>query len=112
MNLVHFFILSLTAAYENEQQELTRLSALLEHEIETEAQKVVDIDKFLALAEKYAEISELTAPIVNELISKLIIHSPEKRYSRKHVTIEVFFTYVGKIRIPLHRKTAEIQSIA
>ena len=88
------------------------MTAMLEREIETEAQKVVDIDKFLALAEKYAEITELTAPMVNELISKLVIHSPEKRYSRKHVTIEVFFTYVGKIRIPLHRKTAQIQSIA
>ena len=104
--------LKLSGDYENEHQKLIRLSAMLELEIETEVQKVVDIDKFLALAEKYAEISELTVPMVNELISKLVVHNPEKRYSRKHVIIEVFFTYVGKICIPLHRKTAESQSIA
>ena len=73
---------------------------------------MVNIDRFLALAEKYAEISELTALMVNELMSKLVVHSPKKGYSRKHVTIEVSFTYVGKVRIPLHCKTAEIQSVA
>ena len=104
--------LKLSGDYEKEQQELSKLSAMLEREIEAEAQQMVDIDKFLALAERYAEIAELTAPMVNELISKLVIHSPEKRYSRKHVTIEVFFTYVGKIRIPLYSKTIDQQGIA
>ena len=55
---------------------------------------------------------ELTAPIVNELISKIVVHSPEKRYSRKHVTIEVFFTYVGKIRIPINIENMEDVDIA
>jgi len=49
----------------------------------------------------------LTAPIVNELISKIVVHSPEKRYSRKYVTIEVFFTYAGKIRIPISIENTE-----
>lgn len=38
---------------------------------------------------------------MNELIDKIVVHSPEKIGGRKHVTIEVYFTYVGKIRIPL-----------
>lgn len=43
----------------------------------------------------------LDAATVNELIEKIVIHSPEKIGGKKHVTIEVDFTYVGKIRIPL-----------
>lgn len=44
---------------------------------------------------------ELDAYTVNELIDKIVVHSPEKIGGRKHITIEVYFTYVGKIRIPL-----------
>ena len=46
-------------------------------------------------------LQELDAATVNELIEKIVIHSPEKIGGKKHVTIEVYFTYVGKIRIPL-----------
>lgn len=38
---------------------------------------------------------------INELIEKIVIHSPKKIGGKKHVAIEVYFTYVGRIRIPL-----------
>ncbi len=44
---------------------------------------------------------EISALMGNELIE--IIHIPEKIGGKKHVTIEVYFTYVGKIRIPLSK---------
>lgn len=47
------------------------------------------------------EMQELDAPLLNELVSKIVVHSPERIKGKKHVTIEVYFTYVGKIRIPL-----------
>ncbi|WP_408611448.1 DUF4368 domain-containing protein [Lientehia hominis] len=47
------------------------------------------------------EIQELDAALLNELVSKIVVHSPERIGGKKHVTIEVYFTYVGKIRIPL-----------
>ena len=104
--------LKLSAEYEREQQEINKLAGMLKREIEAKAAQMVDMDKFFALADKYADISELTAPMVNELISKIVIHKPEKRYSKKHVTIEVFFTYVGKIKIPLYSKVIDQQGIA
>ena len=111
-NLAYFFVLPLTAAYEQEQQEITQLAAKLEREIESETVQMVDMDKFFVHADRYVNLTELTAPIVNELISKIVVHSPEKRYSRKHVTIEVFFTYVGKIRIPINIENTEDVDIA
>lgn len=36
-------------------------------------------------------------------MEKIIIHSPEKIGGKKHVMIEVYFTYVGKIRIPFSK---------
>lgn len=46
-------------------------------------------------------MQELAAATVNELIEKIVIHSPERIGGKKHVTIEVYFAYVGRIRIPL-----------
>lgn len=112
MGRLQDFILKLSTQYENEQQEIAQLAANLEQQIEMESAQMVDMDKFFILADKYAEITELTAPIVNELISKIVVHSPEKRYSRKHITIEVFFTYVGKIRIPISMENADSVDIA
>ena len=103
--------LKLSAQYEQEQRE-AHLAAKLERGIETETAQMVDMDKFFVLADRYANLTEFTAPIVNELISKIVVHSPEKRYSRKHVTIEVFFTYVGKIRIPINIENTEDMDIA
>lgn len=93
----------LSAQYEMEQEEIRQLSAALEKEIAEESEQVSDVGRFLQLAEQYSEIQELDASTVNELIEKIVIHNPEKIGGRKHVTIEIYFTYVGKIRIPLHK---------
>ena len=91
----------LSAQYETEQAEIQQLAASLEREIENEARQIADVGRFLQLADRYSDLQELDAATVNKLIEKIVIHSPEKIGGKKHVTIEVYFTYVGKIRIPL-----------
>ncbi|MFR9310622.1 recombinase family protein [Hydrogeniiclostridium mannosilyticum] len=93
----------LSAQYETEQAEIRQLSETLEREIAEEAEQVSDVGRFLQLAERYSNIQELDAATVNELIEKIVIHNPKKIDGRKHVTIEIYFTYVGKIRIPLQK---------
>lgn len=93
----------LSAQYETEQAEIGRLAKALEQEIESEAGQVADVGRFLQLADRYSDLQELDAATVNELIEKIVIHSPEKIGGKKHIMIEVYFTYVGKIRIPLSK---------
>ena len=93
----------LSAQYEAEQKEIKTLASVLEGEIEDDAKQAVDVERFLNLAERYSELQELDAATVNELIDRIVIHNPERIDGRKHVTIEVFFTYVGRIRIPLQK---------
>ncbi len=93
--------LKLSADYEKEQQGIENLVAMLEKEIEAEAGQLEDVDRCLKLAEKYSDITELTAPILNELVEKIMVHNPERIKGYKHVTVEIYFTHVGKIRIPL-----------
>lgn len=93
--------LKLSRQYENEQAEIEQLAAVLEREIETQAGQVSDVNKFLNLVDKYLDIPELDAAILNELVSKIVVHSPVRENRRKHVQIDLYFTYVGQIRIPL-----------
>lgn len=93
----------LSAQYEEEQAEIQQLSLALEREIDEESGQVADVGRFLQLAEKYSELQELDAYTVNELIDKIVIHNPEKIDGKKHITIEIYFTYVGKIRISLQK---------
>ena len=93
----------LSAQYEAEQAEIQQLSAALEQEISRGTEQVADVGRFLQLAEKYSNLQELDAAMVNELIQKIVVHSPEKINGKKHVTIEIYFTYVGTIRIPLKK---------
>lgn len=99
--LSDFRFQKLSAQYETEQAEIQRLAVSLEYEIENEAGQSADVGRFLQLADKYSDLQELDAATVNELIEKIVIHSPEKIGGKKHVKIEVYFTYMGKIRIPL-----------
>ena len=93
--------IKLSEDYEREQQELTQLASALEREIEADETQIVDMGRFFALADKYADLTELSAPLLNELVSKILVHKPEKKWGRKHITIEVFFTFVGRIVIPV-----------
>ena len=64
-------------------------------------QHIYEDNEFLKLVDKYLDIPELDAAILNELVSKIVVHSPVRENGRKHVQIDLYFTYVGQIRIPL-----------
>lgn len=93
--------LKLSRQYEKEQAEIEQLAAVLEREIETQAGQVSSVNEFLKLVDKYLDIPELDAAILNELVSKIVVHSPVRENGRKQVRIDLYFTYVGQIRIPL-----------
>ena len=93
--------LKLSQEYEKEQAEISRLATALEQEVVSEAGQIADVGRFLELVDRYMEIQELDAALLNEMVSKIVVHSPERIDGKKHVTIEVYFTYVGKIRVPL-----------
>lgn len=50
---------------------------------------------------KYSEVK--VAGQIVELIQKIVVHSSKKINGKKHVTIEIYFTYVGTVRIPLKK---------
>ena len=49
------------------------------------------MNEFLKLVDKYLDIPELDAAILNELVSKIVVHSPVRENGRKHVQIDLYF---------------------
>ena len=59
------------------------------------------MNEFLKLVDKYLDIPELNTAILNELVSRIVVRSPVKENGRRQMRIDLYFTYVGQIRIPL-----------
>ena len=61
--------------------------------------------KFIRLAESYSNFEELTPVIINEFISKIIVHERDVKRARYVVQrIEVYFNYIGKFENELTKQ--------
>ena len=56
---------------------------------------------------KYTEIKELTPEIVNELIDKIYVYQQTKLNGKKYQQIDIYYTGVGIIGIPLNEYELE-----
>ena len=90
---------ALTGGYEEEKQELTIRSEMLEQEINTEKERMLNADRFLKVVQRYTEIQELTPEIVREFIEKIVVHERSEPWKKKNYTqqIDVYFNFVGQV---------------
>lgn len=59
-----------------------------------------NVDKFIKLIRKYTEFEELTPIMINEFVSKVVVHTAKGRGSSRTQEIDVYLNYVGRITIP------------
>lgn len=85
----------LTCGFDNEKNTLEARITELNNNIGRSASHVSDARKFVAIAKKYADLSELTFENVNALIDKVLIHELDR--DRRIREIEIFYSGVGKI---------------
>ena len=97
----------LSAEYEQEQAELETVIAADQVELEIFHADATRADQFMALAKKYTDFSELTTPMINEFIEKILIHAPEKIDGERTMEIEIFLKFVGKFDVPMPEPTPE-----
>jgi site-specific DNA recombinase len=90
----------LSACYETEQKDLQKSVAELETQLSKEEQSIANTEQFLAIVKRYTEITQLTAPLINEFIEKIVIHSPQKTNGKRTQTIEIVYNAVGILDIP------------
>ncbi|NBI62000.1 DUF4368 domain-containing protein [Clostridiales bacterium] len=66
--------------------------------LEETKEETDDAKRWIDLIQKYSAINELTAPLLNELIEKIVVHQSWKDGNGKTVReIEIYYRFVGKI---------------
>lgn len=55
---------------------------------------------FMELAKRYTDFEELTPAMINEFISKIVVHRASGKGADREQEVEIFLNYVGKIEIP------------
>jgi len=91
---------SLLAEYEAEQQTLQTAITDAEKRLSAFAEDTDRVEQFLALARKYTDFSELTTPMINEFIDKIIVHAPEKIDGDRTQEIEIHLKFIGRFDLP------------
>ena len=66
---------SLLADYEAEQKMLQASVTEAEERLSAFTEDTARVEQFLELARKYTDFSELTTPMINEFIGKIIVHA-------------------------------------
>lgn len=70
-------------------------------------QDTTNVECFLALAKKYTDFSELTTPMINEFVDKIIVHAPVKVDGEREQEVEIYLQYIGRFEAPAPELTPE-----
>lgn len=89
--------LLMNSNYENEYNELKERQNVLTQQIENIETTECNAETFTNLIEKYLNITELNARILNELIKKIVVHEKEIINGEKYQMVEIYYKFVGMI---------------
>ncbi len=87
----------LTAKYQQEQDELHEFVETLSAKLQEEKEDTSNKEKWIALIKQYTDPQELTAPLLNALIEKILIHESIETEEGKEQEVEIFYRFIGKI---------------
>ena len=88
------------ADYDREQSELEQTVSELQQAIATQAQDYESPQKFVALVKRYTDFSELTAPMLNEFIEKVIVHEATGDRAHRKQKVDIYFNFIGNFVLP------------
>lgn len=87
----------LTIKYQHEQDELRDLVETLSAKLQEEKEDMSNKEKWIALIKQYTDPQELTAPLLNALVEKILVHQPITTDTDREQEVEIFYRFVGKI---------------
>ena len=89
--------LAMNSQYETEYNELKAQAQALHESITATETATMNAQIFSDLIEKYADLQELNARILNELIERIVIHEKEIINGEKFQRVDIYYKFVGLI---------------
>lgn len=85
----------LLAEYDTEQSALEQEAAELKEGITAQAEDSMRAQRFVSLVRRYTSFDELTAPMLNEFIEKVVVHEADKSTGDRRQKVDVYFNFIG-----------------
>jgi DNA invertase Pin-like site-specific DNA recombinase len=90
----------LAADYEREQADLEAQNETLTAEIAAFNEAGEKSARFIELVRRYTEFDELTTPMLNAFIDRIVVHEADKSSGERVQDIDVHFNFIGKFAPP------------
>lgn len=90
----------LLSEYDSEQTALETEIEDLKAQIDTFNEDSAKADKFIAVVRRYTDFTELTTPMLNEFIEKVVVHEATGGRTDRKQKIDVYFNFVGQVELP------------
>lgn len=97
---------TLLAGYEQEQTAIRQSVTEAETALDSFEQDTANVELFLVLAKKYTDFSELTTPMINEFIEKIIVHAPDRSTGDRVQEVDIYLKYIDRFEAPVSELTA------
>lgn len=90
----------LLSGYDNEQTTLEAEMQELQTGLDRYGADSVRADRFLELVKRYTDFSELTTPMLNEFIEKVIVHEADKSTGDRVQKVDIYLNFIGAFTVP------------
>lgn len=94
------WFMQMSHKYEVERMELKAKIAELRDNLDSLGRMTQNKDRFIAAIRKFVEMEHLTAPLLRELIDKIVVYETEGTGKNRSQRIVIHYKFVGVIEIP------------
>jgi len=90
----------LSTAYEQEQLDLKKQNTRLQSELDTYNDDSQKADHFIEIVRRYTDFEELTTPMLNEFVEKVIVSEADKSSGERIQLVEIYLNLIGNFELP------------
>ncbi|WP_237037596.1 DUF4368 domain-containing protein [Mediannikoviicoccus vaginalis] len=85
--------------YEKEQMALEKSIEHSKSILKNFEEDSIRADKFISLVKKYTDFSELTTPMINEFVDKILVHEGKWDNYERTQEVEIYLNFIGKFEL-------------
>jgi len=90
----------LVSGYDEEQAKLEQDITELQTELDGFISENINVDKFIKLVKKHTDFAELTTPLLNEFVERVVVHEGIGKGKERVQKIEIHFNFIGEFITP------------
>jgi hypothetical protein len=102
----------LVAEYDAEQKTLDVRIEETASTIERWDAESLKTDRFMELVRRYTEFTELTTPMLNEFVEKIVVHEADRSSGKRTQKVDIYFNFIGHFVPPTDEKEPTPEEIA